>query len=475
MPQGEAPKLFCTAPWTEGHLYNDGQLRPCDHNQESLGQWQRDGLAAAWQSPRYQEFRRQIANGAYPNEQCRSCHLNQSNSHLGNHIALRFEAVRARSQELFGREFPELSAISALFSSGSTALESWQPAIDAFLAIVPALRAAAGAPNLPFLEQLERIVGITLSFLRGETMPPIPAPVRQVRLINKCNARCIMCAGNFNGDIVNGPGLDDQFLPEALHGAEDLLSFASETSEFLLYKNWKEVVERLCATGLPKLRVYTNGILLTPENVRHLIARQALDILHVSMNGASREILETNQINVKFDKLLENVRYFFEHATATGARVQTVFSFIIMRRNHHQMAEFVRLIHGLRKGYPGPAPAVYFAYLDANNEAENYREFLFREHHSLVEESVLDAKIREAAATALELGLPAMTCEGFLDEFVRQGRRPPKLVCKETDTAVLARYLEKGGSPSIFRSLLPANDHVAARIRELQPAAALQH
>ncbi|MGZ3694620.1 MAG: hypothetical protein ACXWQO_10595, partial [Bdellovibrionota bacterium] len=235
-----------------------------------------------------------------------------------------------------------------------------------------------------------------------------------------------------------------------------------------LYKNWKSVVARLCETGLPKLKIFTNGILLTPENIRHLVDHKALETLHVSMNGASREILESGQINVKWDKLLENIRYMFAYASEKNATFQPAFSFIIMRRNYHQMAEFVRLVHELRKGSTILPPVVYFAYLEANNDMENYREFLFREHHSLVDENLLQASFAAARDTATELGLHAVTCECTLDQFVNEGRRPPKLVCKDMDVPVLRKYLKQGGDSAVLASLLPATPEVAAQIASVR-------
>jgi hypothetical protein len=294
------------------------------------------------------------------------------------------------------------------------------------------------------IEHLVILGEIAEDFLAGKEVPRHVGPSRQVRLINKCNARCIMCAGKFNGDIVSGAGMDEAFVNQTLEPAQDIISYASEASEFLLFRKWREIAEKLAENGLPKLRVYTNGILAAEENVRYLLDRNVLETFHFSMNGASRDVIESGQVNVKFEKLVENIRHLFNYAEEKRADFHLTFSFVIMRRNYHEMPLLVRLVNELRGNNRALQPAIYFAFLETNNDMDNYREFLFQEHHALVPEAELLKSFSSAAQLGKEFGIHTTLFETTLEDFLASGKRPPKLVCKERDLRLLVNGLKNG-------------------------------
>ena len=293
---------FCTAPWVEVHLYHDGQTRLCDHNQESFGNWQRDGIEAVWRGAPYQDVRRKILAGEFPNDQCRSCHLNQNTSKLSNHVRRHFAPVAASLQKSLGSVEPAFEAMDQLLLKPH--VQDWRESLAAFRASAARIRnssALAEDRMIAELDQLELLATLTEDYLSGSLNPRYIGPSRQARLINKCNARCVMCAGNFNGDIINGPRMADEYVDQVLHPVDHLVSFASETSEFLLFSRWRDIAHALAAQGLPKLRVFTNGILMNRENATYLIDHRLLEALHFSMNGATRETIESGQVNVNFD------------------------------------------------------------------------------------------------------------------------------------------------------------------------------
>jgi hypothetical protein len=99
---------------------------------------------------------------------------------------------------------------------------------------------------------------------------------------------------------------------------------------------------------------------------------------------------------------------------------------------------------------------------------DNYREFLFQEHHSLVDEELLLAKFRETLALSKQLGIPVTLFEDTLEEFLSSGRKPPKLVCKQRDVRVLADFLRKGGDASVLKSvqgITPELETILGRMR----------
>ncbi len=73
-------RLPCDWPWQSGYILRDGRVQPCcmimgsDRQDAVLGDAGRDGFAAAWHSPAFQNFRRVLASPEPP-AVCRGCAL----------------------------------------------------------------------------------------------------------------------------------------------------------------------------------------------------------------------------------------------------------------------------------------------------------------------------------------------------------------------------------------------------------------
>ena len=80
-------------------------------------------------------------------------------------------------------------------------------------------------------------------------------------------------------------------------------------SEFLLYKGWKKVAALLASQGV-KLSISTNGIRLTPENIKYLIDNTIVQKLNISMDGATKATVEGIRVNVDFDNLMNTLHFF---------------------------------------------------------------------------------------------------------------------------------------------------------------------
>ena len=459
MPPQKKP--YCTAPWMEVHLNYNGETRPCDHNQTDLGNWQQNGLKSVWEGEPYQKFRGAIAAGEYPSEQCRSCHLNGTTSNLYNSTQLFVNSLRQRLLQKIPRELPSLGKLMGALQQNEI---SWNELEGCFTELMAELSANKNEKINVTLEteisHIHQLAEITKSYFLGSPNPKIVGPIRQARLINKCNARCVMCAGKFNGDIVNGPGMDPVHLSEALHGAEHILSFSSEASEFLLFTHWKEIVEALSRSGLPKLRLFTNGMLLTKENTKFLIDNHSLEMLLISMNAASKETLEEIQVNVKYQRLLDNIRFLLSYAEEKKSHFQLTFSFIVMKRNFHEIPDFIELVHQLTKDHPNLNPVVFFPFLESNNELPAYREFLFEEHHSLVDPKKLLGAFKEAHILAKRYGIFATLKEESLEQYVNRDPVAVGLPVKEADMPIL--LAKHGTNLPLLKALVPSSE--AARL-----------
>ena len=148
-----------------------------------------------------------------------------------------------------------------------------------------------------------RIIGTAYDLAAGS----FPAVVR-VETTNACNARCTICP--------------HRRLKRPLHRMEDerFRQIIDECAtggcrevhlhnfgEPLLDRQLEERVRYAKKKGLGKIKIFSNGSLLTPERARGLI-EAGLDEIKISFDGATREEFEQIRTPLKFDRVVANVR-----------------------------------------------------------------------------------------------------------------------------------------------------------------------
>jgi len=282
-----APKSFCVAPWLESVLYNDGSFRICSRNHHTFGDWKTTPLAQLWNTKELQEFRSQVTQGNCPDQDCKACF--EAGSYQTFRRILNAPATNSirtiwESKCIDYSLVAELEKIPQLF-------DTWNKELNAkVLSILQMV-------NLPEARKLEKLLAVVGSFHQGDLKPEVVGPFRQVQLIAKCNARCVMCPGNFTGELENGDSIAESSIHEALDSYEDILDFFCNGSEFLLFKSWRQIASKLAEGGCQSLRISTNGMLLTEDNARYLVDHKVISHFNVSLNAASHENLEKIQRN----------------------------------------------------------------------------------------------------------------------------------------------------------------------------------
>ena len=420
-----ASKLFCAAPWLESVLYNDGAYRICSRNSRSFGDWREKPLAETWKGEELREFRRKIAAGEYPDGDCRGCHQAGTSQSLGRilttplHNALRFLVLRfyiTYDEYLYLEKIPELFELAA--PDAMKRLTEYELQLK-FLMF--RFRLEGHGLHLPKLYQLNNIISIVKAFHEGDEAPPVVGPFRQVQLIAKCNARCVMCPGKFSGEIVTGGAIDPSELDRAMDSPRDIVDFFCNGSEFLLFKGWREVAQRLKGSGVANLRLSTNGMLLTKETAEFLVDHDVAGHLNVSLNAGTKETLERVQKNVRWDRLMENIRHLIAYAEEKKVYFPMSFSFIVMRSNFHELPEFMRLVAGWKRGCATLKPHVMIMSLENAGE-KDYRHFLYEEHPAFAPREEMVKAFAETAEIADREGIqaelynfgPVKTLPGFV-------------------------------------------------------------
>jgi|GEM_PF-2123257 len=395
-----APRRFCAAPWLESVLYNDGSYRICSRNNRNFGDWRSNSLEGIWKGEELKAFRNTISGGHYPDNDCAACHSAGTYQSLERILstplnnALRFLVF---SYLIVYEEYLYLQKIAELFSLDVPDAEK---KIEAYEELIKKLlfrfRLEGHGEHLTKLKKIQNIVAIIKAYHQGDEAPPVVGPFRQVQLIAKCNARCVMCPGKFNGEIVTGGSIKTEELELAMSSAGDIVDFFCNGSEFLLFKGWKEVAQKLRVGGVASLRLSTNGMLLTKETSEYLVDNEVIGHLNISFNAGTKETLERVQKNVRWDRLLQNVDHLIAYAEEKKIYFPMSFSFIVMRSNFHELPAFLKLVADWKRVCRTLDPHVMIMSLENAGE-KDYRFFLYDEHPAFAPREEMIAAFREAA------------------------------------------------------------------------------
>lgn len=437
---------FCAAPWIDAVLYNNGALLTCCRNSTVFGNWIEDGLEKCWHSNSYQSFRDLIKRGQFPDNQCKNCYNNGTARSLTSVLDIPFFQNKQIIFNFIKKKIPAINAIKPIFKLRKKNKAS-DKILNDYLSSINKLKSKSllYPPEINNAIMKLMVIGqITKMFLERDLSPPIIVPFRQVQLIAKCNARCIHCPGRYNGDIFNGPSLDEKYLEKAFSYTEDIIGFFMNGSEFLFYPDWKKIAGYLVKNGV-KLSISTNGILLTKENINYLIDNKIIQELNISLDGATKESVESIRANVNYDRLIKNIAYLFSYAYKMKYDFDLSFSFVLMKRNYLEFPDLVKLIHELKMGnkrskggiisrflHPNKYPTVnIFCQALENLEIPGYLDFIQEEHHSLVDREMLIQSFKTVMKESKNKGIPVTAFYSYkLKDFIKKGFPFPPLVEK---------------------------------------------
>jgi MoaA/NifB/PqqE/SkfB family radical SAM enzyme len=431
---------FCSAPWTDCITYADGALRACDRNDASFGNWQKGGLKRTWESDAFQEFRRAIREGRYPDRNCASCHNNgtqrTARSSLIGAYQIHYSVVRdflGLAPEHHVGEISDLYRLLDLKKHSEFSAEKLRVYFR-YLERFSEMHAGALARDEKLRKSVEklRVIGESLEdYLGGVLRPRRVATFRQSQLQAKCTARCVMCVGKYTREIEIGPTMDGKYVDEAFAEPADITDFWCNGAEYLFFKEWKQVAMMLYREGV-KMRNSTNGILLTEPNIDFMIDNDLLGFLTMSLDAATKETMESTRVRVNFEKNMDRIRYLLRRATEKRQTFEFVAAFVLMKRNLRELPAFVRLMKSLMP--EGCTPKVYVLLQPLENfDIDGYRQFVHREHHSLLGDDELRRIFRETLEAERETGVHCTFYNQHLKDFVAAGMPIPKFFPRQSD------------------------------------------
>ena len=95
--------------------------------------------------------------------------------------------------------------------------------------------------------------------------------------------------------------------------------------EPLLDKNLENRVRYAKKAGIEKVKIFSNGALLTEKRAKGLI-EAGLDEIKVSMDGATRDEFERIRVPLKYDAVVENIRRLVAYRNEVGSRLRIKFA-----------------------------------------------------------------------------------------------------------------------------------------------------
>ena len=152
-----------------------------------------------------------------------------------------------------------------------------------------------------------RAIGGLLEMFRHD-FPPLV----RIETTNACNAKCIICPHRRLERPIGriDQALFDRIIAECgLHGCREI--HLHNFGEPLLDPRLPERVAQAKAAGIRKVKIFSNGSLLTEQRTRQLIDA-GLDELKISFDGATREEFERIRPPLKFDEVVANIRMAVE-------------------------------------------------------------------------------------------------------------------------------------------------------------------
>lgn len=223
----------------------------------------------------------------------------------------------------------------------------------------------------------------------GDSQPALTSrlPVIQIEITSRCQMQCIFCPRQALKDQQAHSDLAwelyrDAIAPE-LHHFE--LVYLQGWGEPMLHPHLWDMLELARQAGC-RIGFTTNGARLTPDHSTRLL-ETGVDILCISLAGASRETHERLRVDSRFEHLVTNIQTLTRlKAQRKGDHPWLELHFLMTRANIHELPTFVELAANLGADEAVATNLTYTPTLELEglrafdcNEAEPaYQEFVAR-------------------------------------------------------------------------------------------------
>ncbi|WP_431269969.1 glycosyltransferase [Dankookia sp. P2] len=335
---GERRTKMCMLPFTTPSMEPDGSIRLCsassifDYRAETnMGNAREAGLETVWRGEKYRHIRRTLLSGEALTPYCQACEYRTEGPAwlFQLHLALHAWGAGLRSPELLDllqRRAPRYAEYCAQ-----------APALRLQVLPLPELEPALPPPPGTPLRVPEALVD-------GKDLPIYV----DLNTLNRCNVSCLMCPPAIRFDDL-GERRDPYYRLtlaefETLTGGLNVTSahFVGAYAEPLLNKEIFALVRRAHDRGI--FTAITSNAMPLSRSFAERLVDAGLDMMSVSLHGATATTAEAIMRRSRFDRVLENIRTLQAVKAARGkATPELYFNFVSQRLNVGEIADFIDL------------------------------------------------------------------------------------------------------------------------------------
>lgn len=170
-----------------------------------------------------------------------------------------------------------------------------------------------------------------------------------IELSSFCNLKCTMCPHGKEGQDIQKGLMDYELARKVINECAEFgvtsLKFSGR-GEALLHPKFVELVKYAKSKGLLDVMFNTNGLLLNEEKAKAIIDA-GVDLVIISIDGATKEAYEKIRIGGNFDILVSNIEYLIKHRKDNNFSKPIIrLQFVKMKENIHEFEKFQKMWKG---------------------------------------------------------------------------------------------------------------------------------
>jgi MoaA/NifB/PqqE/SkfB family radical SAM enzyme len=184
----------------------------------------------------------------------------------------------------------------------------------------------------------------------GLLLAPADPPLTKVYIepTTHCNLACRTCVRHSWSDALGSMSMDT--YRRVINQLEDIPTLRKIAfwgiGEPLMHPGIVDMVRLAHSIGV-ETEIITNGLLITPDNARGLVA-SGLDTLVVSVDGASPSAYEDVRTGADMEAVQANIGYILQERYQAGSATPELgLEFVAMRRNLHELPRLRQLARSL--------------------------------------------------------------------------------------------------------------------------------
>ena len=195
--------------------------------------------------------------------------------------------------------------------------------------------------------------------------------IKNIRLAidDSCNLSCPSCRTHqiFERDkfkLRNRYQLADKiikYVKEKSHTINIHLGSDGDPFASLIYRYFIKSIKDLANV---RFSIQTNGLLIKKMYQRHLVLFKKLDVLNISIDGATKQTYESLRRGGSFEKIIENLEFITELDKKFKVRLHCV----VQKKNYKEMYEYIKL------GKKFNVDKIYFNKITDWNVLKNFNE-----------------------------------------------------------------------------------------------------